>query len=151
MSRFVIVPGLGPLVQKGSHVCPLISTPNIPLGSCLMTNSAEPSPKAAQTLERIFFLLEEKKIRREIEDPIDRISSSLQASSPGLLSLEEFHQTIADFVRKVYHYGLRFCRGLSASQARSEAIFVLEELYQGNYSRGCNTSIYSISVSIPLR
>jgi len=110
-----------------------------------MTNSAEPCQKAGQILERIFFLLEETKVRREIEDPIDEILTSVEITSQPSVSLDEFHQAIADFIRKTYRYGLRLSRELSLSQARSEAICLLEQLYQGSHSKGYEAALLDLT------
>jgi len=71
-----------------------------------------------------------------IEDPIDRAAASFDLPS----SLGEGHRALLDvmacLVHHIYLHGLRPGRDLSAGEARDEAAFLLQSVYQGARGNG---------------
>ena len=96
--------------------------------------------RACDTLEQILTLLDETRLRTEIDEPIDAAAETFYVEQSQPVSHERFHQALAGFVRHVYRDTLRPARMLSPAQAGAEAIALLEMGY-GQRGRGYDAAL----------
>ena len=100
-----------------------------------MKNS-EQNPSSEKILDTIINLLNEERVVREIDEPIDLTVKSFQLKVKVPLSHSDFNRVIAEFVSGIYQKGLRLPRHLSDQEALTEAVSLLEKYYQGIDSCG---------------
>ena len=86
-------------------------------------------------------LLNEERVAREIDEPIDLTVKAFQIKTKLPLSHSDFNHVIAEFVRRIYQNGLRLPRHLSDQEALAEAVSLLENHYQGINSRGYDDAL----------
>ena len=101
-----------------------------------MTCSDPAYRHAAQTIAQLEALLDEERIARQIDEPIDRATAEFSAADNSEYSWDEFLRVTGQFVQHLYEKALPCVRRLSLSQARAEAIALLEPAYQGTYADG---------------
>ena len=114
-----------------------------------MTGSEE-GKSPAEILERLGTLLDESTLLREIDQPIEAALQQFHVSASQPLSTREFNAAIGDFVKHVYGEGLAVRRALSASQARAEAMMLLDAYYQGAQVRGYAGALVDATQPPPL-
>ena len=100
-----------------------------------MTNS-KPDFSPKRVLERLFDLLNDRHIAREIDEPIDLAVHTFQLKIALPITSSEFKRIITTFVRHLYKKGLRLPQNLSEQEAFAEAIFLLEKYSQNEESIG---------------
>jgi hypothetical protein len=100
-----------------------------------MTNS-EQNLSSEKILDTIINLLNEERMAREIDEPIDLTVKAFQIKTELPLSHSDFNCVITDFMCRIYQKGLRLPRHLSDQEALAEAVSLLEKYYQGFNSRG---------------
>ena len=105
-----------------------------------MKNS-EQNPSSEKILDTIINLLNEERVVREIDEPIDLTVKAFQLKVKAPLSHSDFNRVIAEFVRDLYQKGLRLPRHLSDREALTEAVSLLEKYYQGIDSRGYDVAL----------
>ena len=105
-----------------------------------MTNS-EQNLSSEKILDTIMDLLNEERVVREIDEPIDLTVKAFQLKAKLPLSHSDFNRVIAEFVRRIYQKGLRLPRHLSDQEALAEAVSLLENYYQGINSRGYDDAL----------
>jgi hypothetical protein len=105
-----------------------------------MTNS-EQNLSSEKILDTIMDLLNEERMTREIDEPIDLTVKAFQIKTELPLSHSDFNRVIAEFVRRIYQNGLRLPRHLSEQEALAEAVSLLENYYQGIDSRGYDDAL----------
>ena len=105
-----------------------------------MTNS-ESTRKAEDILRALTERLDEDRLKREIDDPIDRAAADFTFDFDGCVSHRVFNKVIAAFVRHVYRHGLSLAMNLSPAQAGAEAISILDRGYQGVRVRGYDAAL----------
>ncbi|MCX7013943.1 MAG: hypothetical protein NTW86_15560 [Candidatus Sumerlaeota bacterium] len=98
--------------------------------------SCDSDEPARDIVERAIALLDDERIRREIDEPIDSVVETFEYDELEALSLRGFHDSIAEFVRRVYTHGLRCRHDLTREEALAEAIFVLESGYRSARTTG---------------
>ena len=103
--------------------------------NCSLDQSAE------KIVEQLAALLDEERIRREIDEPIDRVMQSFSYDSNDPLSNEFFRRTIGRLVREMYLHGLRLKRNLSQMESVAEAIYILKD-YTGQGTMGYDIAVY---------
>ena len=91
--------------------------------------------------DRLAEALDEANLARVVDDPLDSAAATFRLESDTVRSVQHFHQRIADFIRHVYECGLGFPRSLSPSQARDEAVALLEQSYTGQYATGYHAAL----------
>jgi len=96
---------------------------------------------AAKIVEGLAALLDEERIRREIDEPIDRVVQSFSYDLNEPLSHEFFRRTIGSLVREIYLHGLRLKRDLSQMESVAEAIYILKD-YAGQGTMGYDIAVY---------
>ncbi len=99
-------------------------------------SSSEEGTSPAEILERLNVLLDESKLLREIDQPIEAALQGFHVNQSQPLTTQDFHAAVAAFVRHIYQEGLAARYTLSASQALGEAILLLDSYYQGQQVRG---------------
>ena len=80
-----------------------------------------------KSLKRIFNLLKEERIAREVDDLLDTAVQEFQMKATGLITYTEFKRIIASFVRHIYKKGLRQPSYISDQEAFTEAVHFLEK------------------------
>ena len=100
-----------------------------------MKNS-EQNPSSEKMLDDIINLLNEERVFREIDEPIDLTVKAFQLKVKVPFSHSDFNRVISGFVRDLYQKGLRLPRQLSDQEALIEAVSLLEKYYQGIDSMG---------------
>jgi hypothetical protein len=103
--------------------------------------SSRSDAQAADALERILALLDEARVRKEIDEPIDAAIAGFRFEETSPVSHRHFHQIISDFVHRVYRQGIAPHQALSSTQASAEAIALLEEGYWGAQARGYDAAL----------
>ena len=100
-----------------------------------MTNSEhEHSPE--KVLDIILDLLNNERITKEVDAPIDQAVEDFRLDITPPLSHESFNQVVAQFIQHLYLHGLRIHRELSDEKALTEAISILQMRYQGVHTTG---------------
>ena len=97
--------------------------------------------RASEIIETVMGLLDEGFMARQFDEPIARAAESFECHGSVRYSYAEFLQTVADFVRHLYEHGLPGHRRLSDSQARDEAVALLEQAYQGSDANGYEAAV----------
>jgi len=97
--------------------------------------------QADNALERILALLDETRVRNEIDEPIDAAAATFPFEEVQPVSHRRFHQIIGGFVQHVYRHGLQPPQKLSSAQASAEAIALLEAGYSGAQGRGYDAAL----------
>jgi hypothetical protein len=100
----------------------------------MMNSEHEHSPE--KVLDTIMGLLNDERITKEVDAPIDQAVDNFCVEITAPLSHESFNQVVAQFVQHLYLHGLRIPRELSAGKALTEAISILEMRYQGVHTAG---------------
>jgi len=92
-------------------------------------------------LDTLFCLLNEKRITKEVDTPIDRAVSSFPIEGAGPNTSFAFNGLLSDFIRYLYKNGLRLPLCLSGRQALAEAVFLLDTRYQNEDAWGYEGAI----------
>jgi len=98
--------------------------------------NSEQNPSSEKIIDTIMNLLNEERMARPIDEPIDMTVKAFQLKVKVPLSHSDFNRVIAEFVRDLHQKGLRLPRHLSDQEAFMEAVSLLEKYYQGIDSRG---------------
>lgn len=106
-----------------------------------MTRSERPGGRAWQLLDRLSSLLDEDRMARLIDAPIDQVVREYGFPEDTPFSMHLFHRTLADFLRQISRRGMRLPRRLTVSQARDEAVCLLEQAYEGTHCRGYEAAV----------
>lgn len=91
---------------------------------------------AEKAIDTLVSLLNEQRISRKIDAPIDAAVQEFQFDVKAPFSHSDFNRIIGAFVGHLYQKGLRLPRHLSEEEALTEAISLLERYYQGVNSKG---------------
>ncbi len=94
--------------------------------------------ESERILNETLFLLNGAVLRRKIDDPIDRAATTFphkvfESEIVGNMSLL---RAAGEFVMHIYRNGLAFPRVLSHEDAQGEALFLIEQRYQGTDAVG---------------
>ena len=122
-----------------------------------MTHSELQYKEAAQTLEKIFFLISPGYIEEKITAPLDYIVSQFCEREDIKYSHRNFHKTIAEFIQTVSEKTALYGCKLTLEKAHSEAVFLLNHFYRGRYDGGMDGAIndtsnrYSAPMKLVLR
>ena len=111
-----------------------------------MTNS-EQNPSSEKIIDTILNLLNEERVARAIDEPIDMTVKAFQLKVKVPLSHSDFNRVIAEFVRDLHQKGLRLPRHLSDQEALTEAVSLLEKHYQSIHTRGYDGALLDVSGS----
>ncbi|MBU0717249.1 MAG: hypothetical protein KJ749_03295 [Planctomycetes bacterium] len=109
--------------------------------------SSEASAK--RIVERLLADLDEGRLRREIDDPIDRAAGEFLIEPESTESHQVFLEVTGRLVQQMYERGLRVPRRLSLRQSRAEAIFLLQQGYRGTYSIGYEAALVDAAGTAP--
>ena len=94
---------------------------------------------------KIFELLDESYITREIDSPIDKSVAEFKFDTDCEYSHQKFHKQIANVVQIIYRNGLKVPKNLSLPTALAEGILLLEKGYQNNHTTGYDAAIIDAS------
>ena len=97
--------------------------------------------RAAEVLDQLAEMLDPGHTARQIDEPIDRAAMEFDYSEGGALSHRQFLETVARFLRHLYAQAFPRGRQLSLSQARDEAVVLLEQGYQDAFSSGYDEAL----------
>jgi len=97
--------------------------------------------RALEVIGSLVALLDEGHIARQIDEPVDRALEGFPFPEDLAYSHSTFHKVIADFVRYLWEKGLPCARKLSESQARDEAVAILEQAYGGEGFTGYDEAV----------
>lgn len=102
-----------------------------------MLNSEE-EPNWDAVLDTVFGLLEEARVAQMIDAPINEVTAQFMADrgAPANLTEAAFVESVAAFVAHVYAHAVPVPQALSATQARMEALDLLERCYESSQTRG---------------
>ncbi len=98
--------------------------------------SSDTTQTAQQVLNEILERLDEDRIRRAIDEPIEAAVRRFRYRWAPPSSARAFHEVTGDLVRRLYQRGRRLPRRLSPDEARAEAMSLLEQGYRRLSSRG---------------
>lgn len=101
-----------------------------------MTCSDARRDHAEQTLQKVLSLLDEECLAQQIDEPIDRAARGFALTCQSRFSVAAFHQTIGQFLQRLYEKALPGQRKLPAGHAEDEALALLEGAYRGTESTG---------------
>ena len=105
-----------------------------------MTNSIDCN-EPQTIIDEVRALISTDTLYRLIDEPILLAADSFDQDSAGPFTSETFLKVIGEFVGHLYANGLGVARQLTSSQARAEAIAILEEGYEGQDSRGFDAAL----------
>jgi hypothetical protein len=94
------------------------------------------SVNTEKILNEILQLLDEDTIKRHIEEPIQNAASKFILEKKTPLTFYQFIQTIGKFIQHIYGTGFPIPIKLTDTQAKTEALVLLEEGYQTPYAHG---------------
>ncbi|NQU41786.1 hypothetical protein HQ520_00775 [bacterium] len=106
-----------------------------------MTNGDSPQHRAVEALHRVSALMDEGRMTRHIDEPIDKAVEAFVYDEDREYSHDYFHETIPNFVQYLYEKAIRLGRILSQSQAHDEAVALLERWYQGTRQNGYDGAV----------
>ena len=96
--------------------------------------------RAEAALDELLALLDEKRLREMVCLPLDEAADAFErpgSSSPAASNPSAFLKTCGCFVQCLYARGRRPPQVFSEEQAQAEAVFLLEQDYNGQSGRGC--------------
>jgi len=96
--------------------------------------SSRSDARADNAVGRILVLLDESRVRGEIDNPIDAAAETFVYDEGEAASHQKLHQVLASFVQHVFRNGPRPPQELSLAQAGAEAIALLETGYSSHAS-----------------
>ena len=115
-----------------------------------MTPTDSRYDRAAELLDQLAELVDETHLTRHIDEPIERAAREFKCADGTGMSHHEFLDAVADFLRHLYANAFPHGRQLTPSQARDEAVALLEQAYQGTNSSGYDGALLdAIDPSLP--
>ena len=100
-----------------------------------MTNS-EAGHRAALTIKEVFELISEEYLQARIDEPIEQAAASFEFDQTAPVTHQKFTQVTRDFIRHVCEKALWGWQEMSATEASTEAVAILEEGYQALHGQG---------------
>ena len=101
-----------------------------------MTHSDGLWRRAAEIVDQLSAALDNSRLAQDIDAPIDRAAMAFDCPDGEPLSHRQFIETVAGFLRHLCAQACPRGRQLSSSQARDEAVALLQQGYQGTFSSG---------------
>jgi hypothetical protein len=92
--------------------------------------------KAQGIIDEVIKLLDEKHVSREIDERIEKAAARFKFDREAAPSHALFNQIISDFVMHMFEEAIRLPIRLTPSQAKGEAVAILEQYYEGSQHRG---------------
>jgi len=106
-----------------------------------MISSREQVQKAQKILTEILDLLDEDRLSRKIDEPIETIVRDFLKEPLGPFSLSVFHQVISEFVQQVHERGVLFRQRLPPEESCAEAISIIKNSYQNPHTVGYKAAL----------
>jgi len=104
-------------------------------------------PDAARIIEQVFKLIDEQYLYQLIDQRIEEAAVDFEFGREEPMTHRAFVRIIGDFVYHIYKKGLCIRQTLSVTQARAEALAILEERYIGPHARGYYAAFLDVSNS----
>jgi len=101
--------------------------------------------KAEAIIEKVFELTSDEYLHHFIDEPIEKAQGNFEFDDEALVTHRTFFQVTGDYVRHIYRNALRPGQILSDSQARAEALAILEEGYQNAHAKGFDAAFLDAS------
>lgn len=101
----------------------------------------------AGIIEQVFKLIDEDYLYQYIGQRIEEATADFKFDTEAPVTCRTFIHIIGDFVHHIYKNGLCIQQILSVSQARAEAMAILEEYYLGPHDRGYYAAFLDTSES----
>jgi hypothetical protein len=108
-----------------------------------MTNSEK--KRAEAVIEEVFKKTSEEYLQLRIDEPIEKAAASFEFNRTAPVTHQTFNQVIRDFVRHVYQKALWGWQKMSAGEALTEAVAILERGYQAAHGQGYYTAFLDAS------
>jgi len=109
-----------------------------------MTNSKN-RREAEAIIKRVFELIDEEYLHHRIDEAIEEAAKNFNYNETATVRHQTFLQLTGDFVRHIYEHGFRLRQITSVSQARAEALAILESGYESLEARGYEAAILDAS------
>jgi hypothetical protein len=106
-----------------------------------MTNS-EHNFSSQKVLDRLSDLLDEERLVKEIDEMVDVEAHNFQLKISPPINTSKFNRLVSSFVKNIYKTGLRLPIHLSEPAATAEAVYLLENYYQNEGSKGYDGALF---------
>ena len=106
-----------------------------------MTSSDAIRDRASSLIAQMATLLDEDRMVREIDEPIDEAVTRFGNRGERAHSRQGFHAAIRDFTHHILETALPFARKVPSAEANDEAVAWLEEGYLGTYGNGFDAAL----------
>lgn len=106
-----------------------------------MTNS-EHNFSSQKVLDRLSELLDEERLAKEIDEMLDVEAHNFQLKISPPINTSKFNRIVSSFVKNIYKTGLRLPIHLSGPSATAEAVYLLENYYQNEGSKGYDGALF---------
>lgn len=101
--------------------------------------------KTEAIIEKVFELTSDEYLQHFIDEPIEKAQRNFEFDDKAFVTYRTFFQVTGNFVRHIYKDGLRPGQILSDSQARAEALAIIEEGYQNVHAKGFDAAFLDAS------
>ncbi|HBG25739.1 MAG: hypothetical protein A2Y10_20320 [Planctomycetes bacterium GWF2_41_51] len=96
--------------------------------------SSQPSKQPKEIIEAIIKNLDEKVLKKSIDDPVDKAALNFKHDYEKILNHLQIQELLSNFVSLVYKDGLK--SNIAQEDFLPFTIFLLDRYYQGNFSNG---------------
>ena len=100
---------------------------------------------AQECIDEVIELIGDEHLYYLIDEPIQKAATEFKFNPKTPIDHQFFIRTTSDFVSHIYRHGLRVRQTMTAEQAQSEALLILEHSYQGTYSKGYDAAYLDAS------
>jgi len=104
--------------------------------------------EAEAIIKGVFELIDEGCLHHRIDEPIEEAFKNFGYEETAPATHKIFIQITGDFVRHIYEHGFRPRQITSVSQARAEALAILESGYESLGARGYEAAILDASKGV---
>ena len=102
--------------------------------------SSQLSKQPQEIIEAIIDSLDEKVLKRQIDEPIDKAVQNYRYEYKGQICHRQIQDLFSDFAAYIYKEGLK--NSFVPADLPAHTIFLLDRYYQGNYSNGYTAAIF---------
>ena len=103
--------------------------------------SSDSKARPEKVLDTLLDALSQDRVSAEVDEWIDHAVSSFEFPTKDPESQQAFLDILGRFVAHVYKHGLSLPQALNPSQARAEALRLLEEGYMGQHASGYGAAL----------
>jgi hypothetical protein len=106
--------------------------------------SFDDNQKAVEIVHEVLELIDEQYLYEYIDKFIEEAAAGFKFNGKAVMTHQDFIHVIGDFIHYINKTGFRIHQEMSIAQVRAEAVALLEEYYQGPYSRGYDTAFLDL-------